>query len=120
VSAPTAAQLAAMRAAQAQLLPQSAAIARPLGIKDGLGTSTAAWPVVGVYACRVHETGHPEHYVAANLLSDRRAFVVTFAYGTDVQPEDRLTIGTLVLYVVGVINESSWQTVVRVLAQESK
>ena len=114
----TDAELAAMRAAQNETLPDVCIRERPVLIANGAGGHTEGEPKTQQYMCRVAATGGRDLEVAARLTTER-TLTVTLPYDADVVSSDRLRVGDRQLQVIAPLAGGTWMTALRVLAVEA-
>lgn len=116
----TAAEITAMRAVQAEALPETGVISRLVRTSDGMGGFTEAWTASGTADCRLAPSGGRESAVAGKL-SSVGTWTLTFANGVDVRDADRVVIGAQTFAVettaAGSV-DGTWQTAMRVVATE--
>ncbi len=114
-----AADLAAMQAAQEAAFDTTADVYRATTARSAVGGTTQTWGTKKyTYACRIANTRPPAEFIAGGRLSGGRVWAVTFAHDADVRAEDKLVVGSLTLYVVGTLSGESYQTALRVIAEE--
>lgn len=106
------AELAAMRAAQALTLTQTATILRVTEASDGAGGQTRTWASAGTAACRVAaaQTNQAQLTQFAARLGESVGWRVTLDAGTDVRSADRLQVGTRQFEVLGVMAAWTYET----------
>jgi len=111
-------QLAAMRAAQAEALPDTCTRTRTPRVADGQGGFTDGTPVAVALSCRKSSRGIPDHYMAMQAAQGKQLWMVTFIQGADVQARDMLTIDGDTLSVLGIASGGEWETAVRAVCVE--
>lgn len=109
-------ELEALRSDLEDTLPDTATIERPSYTADGYGGQTVRYAKVDEAACRLIPTRVTEEMIASGLRAVT-AWRVILPAGTDVQAEDRLTVGIRTLRVVGVYERSEGACLVA-LAEE--
>lgn len=110
--------LAILRAAQEAAMPDTCTVQRLTLEDDGYGGQTEEWDDVASYACRLAPVADPKELLLAGQTVQVADWMATLPHNADVRAADRITIGTRVLEVVGVVQGSSWQTALRVTAKE--
>jgi len=117
----SAAEITSMRATQEEALPDTCVISRATLTADGAGGQTETWATVATVACRVAAMGgRGAERLIADRLSAVTPYVVTLPAETDVEPEDRIVIGTRTLEVAAVLAIEGWETARRVAAVETR
>jgi hypothetical protein len=88
------ADLAEMRAAQEETMVETCTIERKVKTSDGAGGFSEGAPTTTSCKCRIG-TGlrEPQARVIAEQVAPRQVYVVTLPALTDVQAEDRITVG---------------------------
>lgn len=115
----TAAELAALRAVQAEALPDECSVMRATETETADGGVSHSRAAVATVACRLGALGRSgEERVIAERLSAVTGYVVTLPAETDVRAEDRLTIGARTFEVAAVLATGAWETARRVAAVE--
>ncbi len=115
----TAAELTAMRATQAEALPDSGTITRATLSSDGAGGQSESWGTGSTVSCRLGRLGQSgEERAIAERLTGVTPFVVTVPTGTDIRPEDRITIAGRTFEVAAVLATGAWETALRVAVTE--
>ena len=115
------AQLAALRVYAALTLDLTAKIERQTGTsQDSAGHVVENWTTLAnAQPCRLAEPSETQLQLYASAIASRRAWKITLAYGVDVQRNDRVTIGVLVLRVqTSDVSSSSYSTAIQVIATE--
>ncbi len=101
------ADLAAMRSTLNSSLPDTAQVQRKSLTSDGAGGFTETWATVATMACRVAPSGQsPQERVIAERLTAMSTWTVTLPAGTDVQPADRVVVGSRTFEVVAALARS--------------
>jgi len=111
-------ELAALRADLEETLPDTATIERPVFTADGYGGQTLSYTKVGTAACRLTPTRVTEEMIASGLRAIT-AWRVILPADTDVQAEDRLTVDSRTLRVVGVYQRSEGACLVALAVEGS-
>lgn len=115
----SAADLAGMRAAVTDSLPDTAQVQRATRTPDGMGGFTETWTTVATVACRIAPTGNaPAEQVVAERVTDRVLWTLTLPAATDVTAADRITVGSRTFEVVGVLSPRSYELCTRLVAVE--
>ncbi len=112
------ADLTSMRAQIALSLPETCSISRNTPASDGMGGWSESWAnlATGV-ACRLSPAGSTTEGELAARLAAESGWVITLPTGQDVTTKDRLSVGTRLFEVVGVLARS-WELSRRVVATE--
>jgi head-tail adaptor len=114
----TADELTAMRGTLTASLPDTAQVKRKTLTPDGAGGYTEAWSTVATVACRVAPFDrYPREQVVGERLMTMSLWTVTLPALTDVQPADRLVVGTRTFEVMEVVARS-FETARRVVCSE--
>lgn len=105
--------LAAMRAAQESLLPDTCTIQQATVGQDSIGAPTRTWTnrATGV-ACRLAQRSERERQ-AGERMASVGDWVLTVAHDQTIERSDRVVIGTRTFEVVGVNSGTSWETATR-------
>lgn len=107
-------ELELMRAQQAAALPDMATITRLVRAYDDTGGFVEQASVVAAnVACRVTRE-KPREVTQGDRTVVLADWVVTLPHGTDVRPNDDITVGSQRLHVVGLLT-GSWRTCERAL-----
>lgn len=115
----TAAELAAMRATQAEAMPDTCIVSRPTLTADGSGGQTEGWATAATVACRVAPMGaRGAERAIAERMGAVMAYVVTVSTTTDVRSQDRIVVGARTFEVVTVLDGEAWETARRVACTE--
>lgn len=111
----TATELADMRQAILEALPDTGQVTRPTRAADGLGGQTVTYTTaIAAVACRLSlPTGGTPGISQlgkeiAERLGNRTIFVASFPYNTDVRDGDRLAVNGKTYEVLAIIN-GSWE-----------
>lgn len=117
-----AAQLAFLQATANRTLDLTAKIERdtnPSTVQDGKGHKAESWTVLQVtQPCALAEPTPREMQLYAGEIAGRRAWKVSFAFGTDVQRNDRLTVSGQRMRVQVDETLGSYSTLTQVLATQ--
>lgn len=113
----TAADLAYMRTVQGQHLPTLATIQDISVTTDELGGQNETWTTraTGV-RCRLGLPSSGEPTIVTDRVDTSPRVVITFAWGTDVRPRDRVIIGSTVYTVLSIDGDHDWGTAIRASA----
>jgi head-tail adaptor len=106
--------LAAMRAAQEDLLPDTCTIQSATAGQDAIGQPTRTWAnrAIGV-ACRLGQRSERERW-AGERPAAVGDWVLTVAHDQVIERSDRVIVGSRTFEVVGVNTGTSWETATRV------
>lgn len=112
-------EMEAMRAVQSAAMPDSCTVKRLTLTSDGAGGQSESWDTSATVSCRLGRLGQSgEERAIAERLAAMTPFVVTVPTGTDIQPEDRITIAGRTFEVVAVLATGVWETALRVAVTE--
>lgn len=113
----TATELLRMRGTQGDALPSTCTIERATLAADAIGVAVETWAEVATDVdCRLaNEVTTEDEY--GNRVSVIGQFVLTLPHGTDIAESDRVTIGSNVYQVTGVLR-GSWETCERLSVAE--
>ena len=109
----TARELAAMRMAINDLLPETCQVLTVTRTSDGQGGFTEAWGTVATTTCRVDWKSGIET-VQGGAIEPYRRCVITLPYDTTVAEGYRLQVGSDIYAVTSVDNGKSWDACLRV------
>lgn len=114
----TDADLARMRGAQESIMTDTCQVQRATLMPDGAGGQIESWGAVATVSCRVAPSGNlPQERAIAERLSSVSTWTITLPVGTDVQPADRLVVGSRTFEVVEALARSL-ETARRVICSE--
>lgn len=116
----SAAELAAMQAAQAEAMPDTCVRSRVTLTADSMGGATAGTPTTANYACRLSSRGVPDEYLAMARASGKQLWMVTLPSAADVLSTDILTVNGVKMEVLGFASGGVWQTAKRAVCVEMK
>lgn len=118
---PTAAEMAQLRADVANIaLDLDCVIQRATTSKDAWGTETETWATIATLKAGMRSPKPATLDVYASRIGAKLAWEVNFTYGTDVQEQDHLLIGSETMVVQAVLSVQSYSTLTTVLATETK
>lgn len=118
---PTAAEMAQLRADVAAIaLDLDCVIQRATPTKDAWGTETENWATIATLKAGMKSPRPATLDVYAARIGAKLAWEVNFPYGTDVQEQDHLLIGSETMVVQAVLSVQSYSTLTTVLATETK
>ena len=112
----TTAEIAAMAATQALTMTEVCTVTRRTLTTDSAGGYTDAWATASTTVCRVAPVGASEAVLAGQQRSLAN-WKLTLPAGTDVADADRLTVGSRVFEVVGILGAETRETARVVLCQ---
>ena len=111
--------LVQMRADLAAAWPDTATISRVTRSADGAGGSTMVWTDdATTVLCRLAPLSSDERVLAAKM-AEIYDYTGNFPYAADLEPHDRVKIGTRTFEVISVA-AGSWELLVRALLKEIK
>ena len=100
-------ELAAMREALVETLPDTGYVLSLTRVSDGMGGGTATWGTAGTAACRVEAMRGAERYSGDKLTAFAR-YVVTVPYDTTVTEANRFKVGSVEYSILNVDGGKSW------------
>jgi hypothetical protein len=107
-------ELADMRAAIQQLLPDTCNLLSPTHSPDGMGGEATAWGTVGTaLACRL-DVSMGREVLAGGAVRHFVSYMLSLPYDTTVEPTYRVEAGSSTFAVKSVNLEQSWSAVRRV------
>lgn len=115
---PSTEELAAVRAAQERLMPETVTVQRVSTSADGYGGTVRTDTTVATVAGRVGPLNRQELSTFASKIEGRAAFTVTVPYGTDIATGDRIAIGDRTFQVINA-PQRSLTTAVRCVTTET-
>lgn len=98
-----------MRTTQAAALPDVATITRRTFVSDGMGGQTATTST-STAACRLAVASAGQAQMIAGQLSEKPAWRIAFAQGTDISSGDMISVAGRSFEVVGLLAGGSWET----------
>lgn len=117
----TEADLAMLRAAQAQTFDRVGEVWRPSRSRSTTGGTTESFSKqMSSLPYRAAPYSPPEEYIAAGKLSGGQTWMVTCAHDADVRPGDEIRDGSRALRVIGTNAGQSCLTALRVLCEEAR
>lgn len=114
----SAADLVALRAAQAALFPDTCVVWTATPAVDGIGGRTKGWAAGTSYACRLSSRGVPREYLQLAALQGSSFWMVTLSTAAVVVRANRLVIGSRTLEIVGFASGGTWETAKRAVCVE--
>ena len=114
----TNAEIMSMRAAAASALPEQVSIIRPLHRSDGLGGMVSEESTVGIYKARLGTASQADTVTYADKLGAQVGYKLTFPGQADVQPRDRIRLGSRRFEVVAAPDRGAWEITRTVIAME--
>lgn len=120
---PTAAEMAQLRADVAAIaLDLDCTIQRATASKDAWGTETEVFNTISPSDLKAGmRSPKPATLdVYASRIGAKLAWEVDFPYGTDVQEQDHLLIGSETMVVQAILSQQSYSTLTTCLATETK
>lgn len=112
----SAADLAAMVAAQTTALPSTCTISRKSLVADTMGGYTETWATLTAsVACRLSPLSAPTEAIMAERYGGRQTWQLTLPAGQDVTHDDRVVISSTTYEVVGLNSAGAWETARRVI-----
>lgn len=103
--------LAGMREQQEEAQPDTAVISRPVRTSDSAGGFTTSLTTVATVDCRLVRT-RAQEVLAGNREVTYTDWTITLPYGTDVRPDDVITINAQTYQVIAT-RVGSWNTALR-------
>ena len=111
-------ELVDMRAVQAETMTQVATITSMAYASDGAGGTTVT-ETTAEAACRLAPLKNmPVATILAGKLAERMPWRCTFATGTDVQEDDRITVEGRAFEVVGILGPYGFETALACILAE--
>jgi head-tail adaptor len=114
----TAAELAALRADMANLLPDTCIIQRNSGTVDVYGHVSEAWSNAGTSICRFDPFGHAGAGELAEREAMRNYYRLTVTYDADLRPGDRVSFSSDLYEVVELHDDHSLRAVRRAIVSK--
>jgi len=113
----TDAELAVMRDAVLELLPDTCNILSLTETSDGAGGWSEAWGTASAgISCRVDYRSGRE-VITGGALMPYQSAVISMPYDVTITPANRVEVGTSIFSVQAVNQAQSWQVVTRVTAE---
>lgn len=113
----TSTELAWMRAAQENAMPDTATITRHTHASDGAGGSTST-PSTSSSACRLMPAGSGTEELVAQGIAVKNGRIIVWPYGTDIQATDQVTIDGREFEIKAILRAGAWATATRTVAVE--
>lgn len=111
--------LVQLRADQALGMPDTCTRTRITWSDDGQGRPSESTATTN-YACRMRAGGNaPTEVVEGGKLTGTAVWWVSLPHNADVNNDDKLTINSKTLQVLGAWPDPTWDTVTRVFCQET-
>lgn len=117
----TSAEIAAMRAVEANVMPDTCVISAPSWVSDGAGGGTVTYNVVtgGTVACRfdpyTRKSGVEVIAGAETYVFD---YIATFPYNAPVASDSRITHSSKTYEITSFISDKSWQLCIKAYLSE--
>ncbi len=113
-------EIAAMRAAQAQTLPDTGTVQRKSASGDGKGGQTVSYAnfATGVNCRLGRDAQAARPGVKGERIDTRIPWVITFAHDQDIRSTDRILIDGRTFEVINVEDHTEWMTALRVQCVE--
>ncbi len=106
--------LAAMRAAQETLMPDTCVIQRATYGRNTIGEGTATWAAAGTTVCRLRPPGlQPDIRNVGEQVQTLSRWVATLPHDQIIYTGDRLVISSTTFEVVHVWDVETWATAMR-------
>lgn len=113
----TAAEIAAMRATQAEALPDECVIARPTMAPTAQGGQKEGAPtVIATERCRVSVVSRESERIQGGRYADAPQYLFTLEHGSQAQVGDYLTYDGVGYVVLGRLADGAWATATRLIA----
>ncbi len=117
----TDADLAGMRSALEDSLPDTAVIQRGTVHSNAGGGGTTAWVAIGTVACRlspISAAGFGTEREVADRLAEVSDWLITMPQATTIDTDKRIVIGTETFEVLAMHEPRSWDLCTRVEASQ--
>lgn len=113
----TASELTAMRATQAEALPDECVIARPTMAPTAQGGQKEGAPtVIATERCRVSVVSRESERIQGGRYADAPQYLFTLEHGSQAQVGDYLTYDGVGYVVLGRLADGAWATATRLIA----
>ena len=119
----TTGDVTAMRATQAQAMPDTGVIHRLSLSQNSIGETTESWAAAGTASCRLSslsESDMAKVQAVRPQVQVNSAYRLTWTHGQDVRKGDRVVISTNTYGVIDVDNAGAWHTAVRCYVQQQE
>lgn len=113
----TNAEIAGMREAQEQALPETCTRSRYPLVSNGAGGYTKGAAETITLACRVSSRGMPDEYLRQSVATGRHMMMVTVPQGSDVRHTDELLVSGVTYRVIGFDSAGEWETAMRCVCE---
>lgn len=111
-------ELAGMRVTLDLSLPDLAEVTRATSTSDGRGGRTMVWVTVASVPCRVAPDTTRAEGTVADVVTNVQRWMLTMPSGTNVLPDDRISVGTRTFEVVAIRSARSFEVSCRVIGVE--
>lgn len=115
-----ASELTAMRATQAQALPDTGVIHRLSTSQNAIGETAESWAAFGTASCRLSSLSASDMarvQAVKPQVQLNSAWRLTWTHGQDVRPGDRVVVSGDTYDVIDVDSDGAWHTAVRCYVQ---
>ena len=113
----TAAEIAAMREAQEQALPETCVRTRTALVPTAGGGYTDGESETISLACRISSNGVPQEYLRQGVATGRVPVMITVPHGSDVVGTDTLAVGGVEYHIIGMVSVGTWATALRCVCE---
>lgn len=111
------AELTAIRADIANMLPGTAYVLSVTRASDGAGWFTETWGTAGTVSCRLDPLrGHEQ--VSGGAVSPFHQFVLTLPWTSTLTTENRVTVGGITYSVISVDAAKTWKASTRAVVEK--
>lgn len=113
-------ELTAMRATQAQALPDTGVIHRLSTSQNAIGETAESWAAFGTASCRLSSLSASDMarvQAVKPQVQLNSAWRLTWTHGQDVRPGDRVVVSGDTYDVIDVDSDGAWHTAVRCYVQ---
>ncbi len=111
--------LAAIRAAQEEAMPDTCVVQSRTSTADGMGGVTRGdWTDGTSYSCRLSSRGVPREYLQQAAISGLQYWMVTLPHDASVTRDNRLKVGSRYLQIVGFQSGGEYETAKRAVCVE--
>ncbi len=118
-----ASELTAMRAIQAQALPDTGVIHRLSSSQNTIAETAESWAAFGTASCRLSSLSASDMarvQAVKPQVQLNSAWRLTWTHGQDVRPGDRVVVSGNTYGVIDVDRAGSWHTAVRCYVQQQE
>lgn len=116
-------ELTAMRATQAQALPDTGVIHRLSTSQNAIGETAESWAAFGTASCRLSSLSASDMarvQAVKPQVQLNSAWRLTWTHGQDVRPGDRVVVSGNTYGVIDVDRAGGWHTAVRCYVQQQE